>query len=64
MLIKMVMEVLSVESVILQSKVDIDSARFMAGSLANFADNLAEQIQKISVKIAIVFLNMKVSRII
>ena len=64
MLIKMVMEVLSVESVILQSKVDIDSARFMAGSLANFVDNLAEQIQKISVKIAIVFLNMKVSRII
>ena len=60
MLIKMVMEVLSVESVILQSKVDIDSARFMAGSLANFVDNLAEQIQKISVKIAIVFLNMKV----
>ena len=60
----MVMEVLSVESVILQSKVDIDSARFMAGSLANFVDNLAEQIQKISVKIAIVFLNMKVSRII
>ena len=64
MLIKMVMEVLSVESVILQSKVDIDGARFMAGSLANFVDNLAEQIQKISVKIAIVFLNMKVSRII
>ena len=64
MLIKMVMEVLSVESVILQIKVDIDSARFMAGSLANFVDNLAEQIQKISVKIAIVFLNMKVSRII
>ena len=64
MLIKMVMEVLSVESVILQSKVDIDSARFMAGSLANFVDNLAEQIEKISVKIAIVFLNMKVSRII
>ena len=60
MLIKMVMEVLSVESVILQSKVDIDSARFMAGSLANFVDNLAEQIQKISGKIAIVFLNMKV----
>ena len=33
----------------------IDSARFIASSLSNLVDNLAEGINKISVKIAIVF---------
>ena len=46
----------------------IDSARFMASSLSNHVDNLAEVIHKISVKIVIVivifFLNMKESRTI
>ena len=42
----------------------IDSERFIATSLSNLVDNLTEEIQKINVKIAIVFLNMKVSRII
>ena len=42
----------------------IDSARFMASSLSNLVDNLAEGIHNINVKIVIVFLNMKVSRTI
>ena len=33
----------------------IDSARFIASSLSNLVDNLAEGINKISLKIAIVF---------
>ena len=37
----------------------IDSARFMASSLSNLVDNLAKGIQKLSVKIVIVFLNTK-----
>ena len=43
----------------------IESARFMANSLSNFVDNLAEGIHKIKCKkIVIVFLNIKVSRMI
>ena len=42
----------------------IDSARFMATSLPNLVDNLTEWIHKLNMKIVIVFLNMKVSRII
>ena len=41
-----------------------DSARFSPPSLSNHADNLAEGIHKLAVKIVIVFLNMKVSRTI
>ena len=40
----------------------IDSARFIASSLSNLVDNLAEGINKISLKIAIVFFNIKVLR--
>ena len=39
----------------------IDSARFMASSLSNLADNPAEENHKIKCKNVIVFLNMKVS---
>ena len=38
----------------------IDSARFMASSLANLLDNLAKDFTKLNVKIVIVFLNIKV----
>ena len=41
-----------------------DSARFMATSLSNLVDNLAERFIKLNGKIVIVFLNMKVSRAI
>ena len=43
----------------------IESARFMANSLSNIVDNLVEGIHKIKCKkIVIVFLNIKVSRMI
>ena len=38
----------------------LDRARFMASSLSNLFDNLAEGIHKLNAKIAIVSLNMKV----
>ena len=41
-----------------------DNARLIAISLSNLIDNLAEKIHKIKCKIVIVFLNMKVLRII
>ena len=42
----------------------IDSTRFVASSLSNLVDNLVEWIDKIEVKIGIVFLDMKASRTI
>ena len=42
----------------------IDSTRFMATSLSNLVDNLTERLNKIKCKHCIVFLNMKVLRII
>ena len=42
----------------------IDSARFMASSLSNLVDHLAEGIHKIKCKDCDYFLNMKVSRTI
>ena len=42
----------------------IESARFMASTLSDLLDNLAEGIYKLNVKIVIVFLNLKASRII
>ena len=42
----------------------IDSARFMASPLSNLVDYLTEKIFILNVKIVIVFLNMKVIRII
>ena len=43
----------------------IESARFMANSLSNIVDNLVEGIHKIKCKkIVIVFLKIKVSRMI
>ena len=42
----------------------IDSARFMASPLSNLVDYLTEKICILNVKIVIVFLNMKVIRII
>ena len=42
----------------------IDSARFMASSLSNLIDHLAEGIHKIKCKDCDYFLNMKVSRTI
>ena len=42
----------------------IDSARFMVTSLSNLVDNLTEGIHKIKCEDCILFLNMKVSRII
>ena len=41
----------------------IDSARFMATSLSNLVDNVREEIAKLNMKIVIVFLSMKESRI-
>ena len=41
----------------------IDSARFMATSLSNLVDNVTEEIAKLNMKIVIVFLSMKESRI-
>ena len=40
----------------------IDSARFMASSLSNLVDNIAEGIHKIKCKDCDCFLGMKVSR--
>ena len=42
----------------------IDSLKFVAAPLLNLVDNLAEGIYKIKCKIVIVFLNMKVLRMI
>ena len=42
----------------------IDSVIFMATSLSNLVDNLAEGIHKLNVKIVNTFLNMKVSKTI
>ena len=42
----------------------IDSARFMATLLSNLVDNLTKRIHKLNVKNVIVFLNLKVLRII
>ena len=39
----------------------IDSSRFIASSLSNLVDNLAEEIHKIKCKVAICFLNIKLS---
>ena len=39
----------------------IDSSRFIASSLSNLVDNLAEGIHKIKCKVAICFLNIKLS---
>ena len=39
---------------------DLGSARYMAISLLDLADNLAKGIHKINAKIAIIFLNTKV----
>ena len=41
----------------------IDSARFMATSLSNLVDNVTEEIAKLNMKIVIVFLSVKESRI-
>ena len=39
----------------------IDSSRFIASSLSNLVDNLAEGIHKIKCKVAIYFLNINLS---
>ena len=39
----------------------IDSSRFIASSLSNLVDNLAEEIHKIKCKVVICFLNIKLS---
>ena len=41
----------------------IDSARFMVTSLSNLVHNVTEEIAKLNMKIVIVFLSMKESRI-
>ena len=52
-------------AVTISSKIKfIDGGRFMASSLSNLADNLAEGIHKVKCNGCDCFLNMKVSRIV
>ena len=42
----------------------VDSARFKESSLSNLVDNLTKEFIKLHLKIVVVFLNMKMSRMI